>query len=417
LVDSILLGQVPISFEEPHLGFSVDKFFFKINRPLTSVLSKPVPPAPSLHELRNQTGNGKNRRIKLGPLANEDELISTNRQSQKQKLSLQNLVPSRGHTESVTKPSLKLKMTPTSKPNNLNFGERYWRETGQKQDDKARKNYEGPIYMPRARANKEDWETHEETALALAGKSVKSSKQPQTSKAEKQFFRAENMPRFIQEDTVARKVKEKEMRIENNRRLKEIEMKEAQMSAEVDVSHLNSGKPETPASRQINDSILRTRLASVGGASERSVKQDTVLSNRILKPRTSFTILLEEQHKTFLEHMAQFLNQSLRPMSEPDYWAFFKMALNKPIDHEHFQVLENDSIAKLPKAFKFAGEFRYFIMDMDQETVLKGKVEILTNKWLKVNDHISVPSLRDLVYAGCHESTEIAAILLFVTLS
>jgi hypothetical protein len=182
LVDSILLGQVPISFEEPHLGFSVDKFFFKINRPLTSVLSKPVPPAPSLHELRNQTGKGKNRRIKLGPLANEDELISTNRQSQKQKLSLQNLVPSRGHTESVTKPSLKLKMTPTSKHDNLNFGERYWRETGQKQDDKARKNYEGPIYMPRARANKEDWETHEETALALAGKSVKSSKQPQAVK-------------------------------------------------------------------------------------------------------------------------------------------------------------------------------------------------------------------------------------------
>lgn len=131
---------------------------------------------------------------------------------------------------------------------------------------------------------------------------------------------------------------------------------------------------------------------------------------------TNIKNYLEEQSRRAKSAQEEFYKTHLRPLNDADCWTVYKYLVNKSIDNEDYSVLDNEWSANLPNPILFAKEFKFFVVNFDQELFLSGKARLLKTKWIQLATDFVVPSIRDLVYHCCGQESEIALVILVVGL-
>ena len=382
-------------------GFNVEEFFMRIAKPLTSTFHQGAKVPLPMHLAQNSVS----RIVKRSSGNSKDESRSVHKPFNTHVLSLHNLVAS----QQVGRPAIPstpiVVETSKGRANNLNFGDKYWREVSPGLRYGGEGDIDIPIYIPQARPMQDDFPINHTVGVALGASSTKRSESKTVTANQpvrKVSGKYSGADYLFYEDTVTKKVKERNLRIKKEDKKQENDRREADL--EQDILH----HVDTPKSLALI--VPHSRLSKMGSAA--SVTEAPAET----KTSGGFKQLIDVQHFISERVMQVFLSNSLLPITEADCWQIFKMLMRKPIDHENFQVLNSDSISNIPKVFRFAGRFEYMIIDFDMNRILKGSLQILKNNWLKVTNDISMPSLRDLVYAACSQETEVAAVVLYVVL-
>ena len=104
----------------------------------------------------------------------------------------------------------------------------------------------------------------------------------------------------------------------------------------------------------------------------------------------------------------------MQPLNDINCQEIFKFLIGKPIDNEDYSILDNEWSANLPNPILFSNEFKYHIVNFDQELFLSGKARLLKTKWLEIAPDFVVPGIRDLVYHCSGQNSEIALVILEV---
>lgn len=129
---------------------------------------------------------------------------------------------------------------------------------------------------------------------------------------------------------------------------------------------------------------------------------------------TNIKNYLDEQSRRAIIAQDDFYRTNMQPLNDINCQEIFKFLIGKPIDNEDYSILDNEWSANLPNPILFSNEFKYHIVNFDQELFLSGKARLLKTKWLEIAPDFVVPGIRDLVYHCSGQNSEIALVILEV---